>query len=74
MVYWKQSPRRPFRRGDLPPAVPNTLPGAFLLGLTQFASLTPPPAPSPNFGFLPAIPLEVGRIGNPTYLAAFAAQ
>ncbi len=27
-----------------------------------------------NFGFLPAIPLEVGRIGNPTCLAAFAAQ
>ncbi len=36
--------------------------------------LTPPPTPSLNFGFLPAIPLEVGRIGNPTYLAAFAAQ
>ncbi len=33
-----------------------------------------PRSPSLNFGFLPAIPLEVGRIGNPTYLAAFAAQ
>ncbi len=45
-------------------------------GLGAAASGRRPQTPSSslNFGFLPAIPLEVGRIANPTYLAAFAAQ
>ncbi|RME37623.1 MAG: hypothetical protein D6793_03915 [Thermoflexia bacterium] len=51
--------------------------------LAHVAQAASPPHPTPaafggtpslNFGFLPAIPLEVGRIANPTYLAAFAAQ